>query len=77
MAGKGSIKNPRDYADKMAAVAVSISWVSFWIDPSAVPGRVTLGGVTLLAISAQAEGVYRTILSRAVLPPTRLLMFAR
>ena len=35
---------------------VFVSWVSFWIDPEAVPGRVTLGGVTLLAVSGQAAG---------------------
>ncbi|XP_023325803.1 glycine receptor subunit alpha-3 isoform X2 [Eurytemora carolleeae] len=35
---------------------VVISWVSFWIDVETVPARVTLGGVTLLAISTQRQG---------------------
>ncbi|XP_063616019.1 glycine receptor subunit alpha-2-like, partial [Penaeus indicus] len=42
---------------------VSISWVSFWLDPNAVPGRVTLGVTTLLTLTTLASGI------RASLPP--------
>ncbi|CAL4087467.1 unnamed protein product, partial [Meganyctiphanes norvegica] len=42
---------------------VTISWVSFWLDPNAVPGRVTLGVTTLLTLTTLASGI------RATLPP--------
>ncbi|XP_042879960.1 glycine receptor subunit alpha-2-like [Penaeus japonicus] len=42
---------------------VSISWVSFWLDPNAVPGRITLGVTTLLTLTTLASGI------RASLPP--------
>lgn len=42
---------------------VSISWVSFWLDPNAVPGRVSLGVTTLLTLTTLASG------TRASLPP--------
>nr|XP_053639235.1 glycine receptor subunit alpha-3-like isoform X3 [Cherax quadricarinatus] len=42
---------------------VSISWVSFWLDPNAVPGRVSLGVTTLLTLTTLASGI------RAQLPP--------
>ncbi|XP_069975427.1 glutamate-gated chloride channel alpha isoform X2 [Penaeus vannamei] len=42
---------------------VSISWVSFWLDPNAVPGRVSLGVTTLLTLTTLASGI------RASLPP--------
>ena len=32
---------------------VAISWVSFWMDIEAVPGRISLGVITLLAVSQQ------------------------
>jgi len=41
----------------MTVFEVVISWVSFWIDVETVPARVTLGGVTLLAISTQRQGM--------------------
>ncbi len=30
-----------------------LSWVSFWLDPDAVPGRVSLGLLTVLSMSTQ------------------------
>ncbi|GAB6029755.1 hypothetical protein CHUAL_005470 [Chamberlinius hualienensis] len=36
---------------------VVISWVSFWMDIEAVPGRVTLGITTLLTVSSKSSGV--------------------
>ena len=32
---------------------VSLSWLSFWIDKDAVPGRVTLGVTTVLTMTTQ------------------------
>ncbi|KAK3859136.1 hypothetical protein Pcinc_034718 [Petrolisthes cinctipes] len=42
---------------------VVISWVSFWLDPNAVPGRVSLGVTTLLTLTTLASGI------RSQLPP--------
>lgn len=42
---------------------VVISWVSFWLDPNAIPGRVSLGVTTLLTLTTLASGI------RAQLPP--------
>uniref|UniRef100_A0A914CP50 Glutamate-gated chloride channel n=1 Tax=Acrobeloides nanus TaxID=290746 RepID=A0A914CP50_9BILA len=39
------------------AMLVIISWVSFWLDPSAVLGRVTLGVATLLTMVIQSGNV--------------------
>jgi heme exporter protein D len=33
---------------------VVVSWVSFWISPDAVPGRVTLGVTTVLTMITQS-----------------------
>ena len=35
---------------------VVISWVSFWMDVNAVPGRTTLGVTTLLTMSTKSSG---------------------
>ncbi|VDK28692.1 unnamed protein product [Gongylonema pulchrum] len=42
---------------------VIVSWVSFWLDRTAVPARVTLGVTTLLTMTTQASGI------NAKLPP--------
>lgn len=36
---------------------VVISWVSFWMDVDAVPGRTTLGVTTLLTVSSKSAGL--------------------
>ena len=36
------------------AFIVVVSWVSFWISPEAVPGRVTLGVTTVLTFITQS-----------------------
>lgn len=40
-------------------LVVVMSWVSFWLHPDAVPGRVSLGAVTVLTISSQGSASRR------------------
>ncbi|XP_076029342.1 glycine receptor subunit alphaZ1-like isoform X1 [Oratosquilla oratoria] len=40
---------------------VSISWVSFWLDPNAVPARVSLGVTTLLTLTTLASGIRQSL----------------
>ncbi|MCP3667676.1 MAG: hypothetical protein GY696_35165 [Gammaproteobacteria bacterium] len=40
-----------------SGLIVAVSWISFWIDPYAVPARVTLSFTTLLTLTTQAAGV--------------------
>lgn len=44
-------------------ILVIVSWVSFWLDPSAIPARVSLGVTTLLTMATQISGI------NASLPP--------
>ncbi|KHJ76880.1 Neurotransmitter-gated ion-channel transmembrane region, partial [Oesophagostomum dentatum] len=46
-----------------SCMLVIVSWVSFWLDRTAVPARVTLGVTTLLTMTTQASGI------NAKLPP--------
>ncbi|VDK53263.1 unnamed protein product [Anisakis simplex] len=46
-----------------STMLVIVSWVSFWLDRTAVPARVTLGVTTLLTMTTQASGI------NAKLPP--------
>ncbi|CAI5452955.1 unnamed protein product [Caenorhabditis angaria] len=46
-----------------SCMLVIVSWVSFWIDRTAVPARVTLGVTTLLTMTTQSSGM------NAKLPP--------
>jgi anionic glutamate receptor len=36
-----------------STMLVIVSWVSFWLDRTAVPARVTLGVTTLLTMTTQ------------------------
>ena len=38
---------------------VVLSWASFWLHPLAVPGRVSLGVITVLTISSQGSASRR------------------
>lgn len=38
-----------------STMLVIVSWVSFWLDRSAVPARVTLGVTTLLTMTTQVS----------------------
>lgn len=40
---------------------VIVSWVSFWLDQSAVPARVSLGVTTLLTMATQTSGINQTL----------------
>ena len=51
---------------------VIVSWVSFWLDPNAIPARVSLGVTTLLTMATQISGI------NASLPPvsyTKVTMY--
>ena len=45
------------------SMLVIVSWVSFWLDPHAVPARVALGVTTLLTMSTQTGSI------NSALPP--------
>uniref|UniRef100_A0AAN0N823 Glutamate-gated chloride ion channel n=1 Tax=Polyphagotarsonemus latus TaxID=1204166 RepID=A0AAN0N823_9ACAR len=45
------------------SMLVIVSWVSFWLDPNAIPARVSLGVTTLLTMATQISGI------NASLPP--------
>jgi anionic glutamate receptor len=40
---------------------VIVSWVSFWLDASAVPARVTLGVTTLLTMASQNSAINQSL----------------
>ena len=40
---------------------VIVSWVSFWLDPFAVPARVSLGVTTLLTMSTQTASINNSL----------------
>ena len=40
---------------------VILSWVSFWVDPKAVPARVSLGVTCVLTMTTQSSGIRQTL----------------
>uniref|UniRef100_A0A0K0FUD5 GluClalpha (inferred by orthology to a D. melanogaster protein) n=1 Tax=Strongyloides venezuelensis TaxID=75913 RepID=A0A0K0FUD5_STRVS len=40
-----------------SSMMVIISFISFWLDPTSVPGRVTLGITTLLTLTTKSSGI--------------------
>uniref|UniRef100_A0A1I7XA14 Neur_chan_memb domain-containing protein n=1 Tax=Heterorhabditis bacteriophora TaxID=37862 RepID=A0A1I7XA14_HETBA len=44
-----------------STLLVIVSWVSFWLDRSAVPARVTLGVTTLLTMTTQAASINNSL----------------
>ncbi|VEL07940.1 unnamed protein product [Protopolystoma xenopodis] len=46
-----------------AILIVMVSWLSFWISTEAVPARVTLGLLTLIAILTKASAPFHAAVS--------------
>ncbi|KHJ93511.1 Neurotransmitter-gated ion-channel transmembrane region [Oesophagostomum dentatum] len=44
-----------------STLLVVVSWVSFWLDRSAVPARITLGVTTLLTMTTQAASINNSL----------------
>ena len=40
---------------------VVLSWVSFWVDPKAVPARISLGVTCVLTMTTQSSGIRQTL----------------
>ena len=40
---------------------VVLSWLSFWVDASAVPARVSLGVTCVLTMTTQSSGIRQTL----------------
>jgi hypothetical protein len=40
---------------------VVLSWVSFWVDPNAVPARVSLGVTCVLTMTTQSSGIRQSL----------------
>lgn len=50
-----------------SGLVVSLSWLTFWLDVSAVPARITLGVTSILTLATQV------VQSRSSLPPVDYL----
>ena len=44
-----------------SVLIVMISWVGFWLDPTHIPGRVTLLVTTLLTLTSLANGIRQSL----------------
>ncbi|XP_060591318.1 glycine receptor subunit alpha-3-like [Ruditapes philippinarum] len=44
-----------------AVLLVVLSWVSFWVDPNAVPARVSLGVTCVLTMTTQSAGIRQSL----------------
>lgn len=40
-----------------SVLVVMLSWISFWLNVNAVPGRISLGVLTVLTMTTQSSGV--------------------
>ena len=40
-----------------SALVVVLSWISFWLNVNAVPGRISLGVLTVLTMTTQSSAV--------------------
>jgi hypothetical protein len=44
-----------------SVLLVVLSWVSFWVDPDAVPARVSLGVTCVLTMTTQSSGIQQSL----------------
>jgi len=44
-----------------SVLVVMLSWISFWLNVNAVPGRISLGVLTVLTMTTQSSGVNATL----------------
>lgn len=44
-----------------SVLLVFLSWLSFWVDPNAVPARVSLGVTCILTMTTQSSGIRQSL----------------